>query len=137
MQRIVLILWFSIFSSSVMADWELLGSSVDGDKFYINHLTVKVDGANITMWVATDYASLQLTHNNTVYKSSKSQFEYHCDLQTYTLKNVTLYSKNILDKGQSISSTDIPDSEPKPAKVNSLNAIILKELCQQYLSFKP
>lgn len=83
-KKLGLVLILAIVSTSVLAEWEGVGSTARAD-IYVDRNTIRKTGTTIKMWNLRNYKSLQNTVGSEPYWSKKIRDEYDCNEESYRM----------------------------------------------------
>ena len=102
----ILILLLLMVSTSVFAEWTVLGSGAYGTTFYADFGTIKRIGNKVKIWSLLDFKTVQKVEN---YKflSQMVRSEYDCEEETMRILDVYLYSGNMRGSGIVFSDANI------------------------------
>jgi hypothetical protein len=109
MIKLLLVLILSLLSTSVMAEWDLIASSEDGDlKVYADKSNILKTDNNVKMWVLYDYNTVKESAGDK-YLSQKYLTEHDCKNKRSRILALTMYS-GIMLTGDVIFSNESPFS---------------------------
>ena len=125
MKKLLIILLLAVLSTSAMAEWVPISDN-DIATNYVDPATIRKAGNKVKMWVMDNYKTMQ---GDGEYKhlSSKSQFEYDCQNETFTSVANLTHSGN-MGSGQVVTSFS-KRSDPMPVPPGSIGEFIWKKVC--------
>ena len=115
-----------MFSSPSFAKWTNIGTSVNGDTYYVDFERIKKQGGFVYYWSISDFSkpSEYGDLSTVVYK------KVDCELFRYKYLSDSYY-KESMGEGETTSSSNKPDKEWKYAPPNSLIETALESVCSQ------
>ena len=126
MNKLLIAALLTAFSTSVMAEWTVVGGS-DIHTLYADLSTIRKSGNAVKMWRLIDYKVVR-TVDGTRYLSSTNQSEYDCKEETVRTLAFSRYSKNIGD-GEVVYTSGAMHEEPRPVTPGSVDAGLFKVAC--------
>jgi hypothetical protein len=97
MKKLLLTLILAVVSTSAMAEWVEVGSSVEyGITLYVEPITISKSENMVKMMRLTDFKTVQ-ENAGKQYMSTKKQHEYDCKKERVRTLWSTFYSKNMGD----------------------------------------
>lgn len=129
MKRFILFFMFAIFSSSVLAEWTLVGNDIEqGVKTFIDKNTISKNGNMVKMWSVVDYESPR-SANGKDQLSTKSLDEYDCKNEQYRTLTFHWHS-HYKGEGELLYSETVP-SKMLPIVPDSVGEIAWKIACSK------
>ena len=129
----ILLLSTVVFSQETdqnKASWILVGSSKDGDKYYINSEIIKKDEDGIKIWTKINYKSLIVKKVKYQNVEAKQLIVVNCEEKQLKLVRILVYSSS----GKPIKDVINEDYERKwqDAIPGSNGALFIKYTCQKF-----
>ena len=93
MNKLFVSLLLATITNSAFAEWTLVAESIDGDKFYIEPVTIKHDEKYVTVTQMANYSSLQSASNKN-WKSDISEIRFDCNNTNSLVMTVKLYAES-------------------------------------------
>lgn len=109
-------------SLNVFAEWTYVTSSFDGDKYYVDFSTKKVNNGIVKIWIQTIYNSISKYGDY----GNRTQVEFDCNNDLHRFRYLIFY-KDI--EFNNISETDSKVGEWKPIPPESTVSVILRKVC--------
>ena len=127
MRRLTLltVLFLSLFSTPVFAEWTKVGESVNDDTFYVDFERIKKHGGYVYWWDLIDY----LKPFSTGTLSVKDYNQGDCKLFRYKRLSYS-HHKQPMGRGTPSTSSNKPDKEWDYPPPNTVIEIILKSVCK-------
>ena len=127
MKKLLLIftLLFStlVFSSPSYADWTKVGTSVDGDTFYVDFDRIRKHGGYVYFWQLSESVK-------PVLGDLSAKFYIQGDCKLFRFKYLSYYfHTEPMGNGTPTSSGNTPDKEWRYPSPNSSHEDILKSVC--------
>lgn len=108
-----------------------LGSSTDGDKYYLYPSTIRKSTYGITAWYERIYAKSQYDkYNNKYYTYSKLQYLMDCKEMRYSTISIKNYSEN----GNVVAMGDY-NLDLSPITPGSIGWNITEKTCKRYRGY--
>ena len=129
MKKLTLLLLLMVSTTSVFAEWTVVGSNdAVGMTTYADFGTIKRKSHKVKMWDLYDFKTVQKGAGGERYLSAISRNEYDCEEETVTLLDLHGYSGNIKTGDNVFSITNIKD-EAKSIRPDTIESIFYKIAC--------
>ena len=118
----------TVFSTSVMAEWDKLGPSVYGT-VYVDISLVRKSGDKVKVWTLLDFnPETKVCGEGKECLSSTAQNEYDCKEETWRTLTYHRTSKN-MGKGDMVESSGNLHEEFAPVSPTGADRVIFKIFC--------
>ncbi len=109
MKRLLIGLVLSVMATAASAQWVLVHSGSNGDKFYADPTTKRRTGSVVRIWELQDYTKPEV-FNGKVYYSYRSYGQYDCAEMTHqSLQGNSFAGK--MGSGEVVSSSSKPTNK--------------------------
>ena len=102
----------AVFSTSVLAEWTMVGGGNDAYIGYADLSTIRKSGNKVKMWNLMDLKVVRMV-NGTRFLSMTNQFEYDCKEETMRRLALNAYAKN-MGQGEPVFTSGAMHEEPQP-----------------------
>jgi hypothetical protein len=119
----------TISSTSVMAQWQLVGEG-NNLYLYVDVATKRKVGNKSKMWTMYDFNSVQNTKSAKQFLSQVAKKEYDCVNETAALLATSYYTKNV-QQGESFNNFtyEVEEIITNPIAPNTLEEVAFKVAC--------
>ena len=119
------ILFLTVLSTPVFADWTKVSEGVNGDTFYVDFERIRKHGGYVYYWRLSDY----LEPNKYGNLSAKVYFKGDCKLFRVKYLSFSLH-KEPMGGGKPSTSSNKPDKEWQYPPPDSVIETVLKLVCE-------
>jgi hypothetical protein len=129
MNKSIICILLTIFSTGVMAEWVLVGKSNTGNA-YVDLATIRKAGNKITIWSLDDHPAIQQIPSAGKYLSARIQYDFDCENKTKKVIALVLYSAN-MGGGKVVFNARDSSRKYEPVSSGSIDEGRLKLVCSK------